>query len=132
MVEDAWRPLFVEFVVAHEIGHYVLHSGGGRVPSVWPRVSSGVHDAEATVFAAWWVLGEEDMAKIKKDSEGSVTAAAYIISEYFRWARYVPATGIPRKVKKKKQDGKNYYKSHLTDRQRLVLKLKNPKFYEDS
>lgn len=120
----------VEFVVAHEIGHYVLHAGGGRIPSAWPRVSSGVHDAEATVFAAWWVFSPEDMAKIKKSSEGSVQAAAYIISEYFRWARYVPASGIPRKVKKRVQ--KNNYKSHLTDRQRLVLKLKNPVFYEDS
>lgn len=130
MIEDAWRPLMVEFVVAHEIGHYVMHTNGGRVPSAWPRISSGTHDAEATVFAAWWVLPDDQMEKIKKLSEGSITQAAYLVSEMFRWSRYIPATGIPRKNKVRKR--KSVYKSHLSDRQRLVLKMRNPTIYDDT
>lgn len=129
MVEDVWRPLMVEFVVAHEIGHYVLHTSGGRIPSAWPRVSSGLHDAEATLFAAWFCLEDTEMEKIKKVAEGSVTAGAYLVSEMFRWARYIPPTGIP---KKKKLKRKYASKSYLTEREKAVRKLKNPDFYEDS
>lgn len=94
MVEDSLRFSMVEFVVAHEIGHYILHSSGGVTPSVWPRLSRGWHDAEATVFAGCIVLPRYRIDEIFEASCGSVMEAAYSISELFLWSRLSPLSSM--------------------------------------
>ncbi len=133
MVEDQYRYNMVEFVVAHEIGHYILHNGGGRTPCAWPRLSSGIHDAEATVFAGFWVLTWQQMESIRKDTYGSVKDAAYMISEIFMWSRYIPETGIPKpkpKVKKKPLCPAKP-RSVYTEHQRNVNAMAHRPKYED-
>jgi hypothetical protein len=130
-VEDTLRMPMVEFMVAHEMGHYILHTSGGRVPSCWPRQSSSLHDAEATVFGGWWALPDSQMESIGKLVGYSVRDAAYLISEIFHWCRYIPDIGIPVKAKKPRKQRKSKSKSILTARQKAVKALGNIKKFED-
>lgn len=133
LVEDFYHYRMVEFVVAHEIGHYVLHAGGGRRPCCWPRVSSSVHDAEATVFAAYFVFPPKEVEKIRTLVKGNVRDGAYIISQIFQWSRYVPDTGIPPPKKKKRKPQKNPYRNRtgLTEHQRRVKAMEKRQKFED-
>ena len=130
MVEDQFRYNMVEFVVAHEIGHLILHSDGGRIPTVWPRLSSSMHDAEATLFAGFWVLTWHQMEAIKKATYGSVRDAAYMVSEIFMWSRYIPETGVPVK-KKKKKTAPAMSTSKFTEHQRNVNAMSRRPHYDD-
>ena len=87
LLEDSLRYTMVEFTVAHEIGHYVLHTNGGARSAIWPRLSRGRHDAEATIFAGCIVLPEYRMDEIFESAGGSVMEASYAISELFLWWR---------------------------------------------
>lgn len=94
LIEDCLRYAMVEFTVAHEIGHYVLHSCGGTKPMIWPRLSRGRHDAEATVFAGCIVLPDYRVDEILEGSGGSVLEASYAISELFMWWRMSPSSAM--------------------------------------
>lgn len=56
------------FTIAHEIGHYVLHSQLGKKPIVVKRDGSGRVEWEANWFAAGFLMPEQDFKQ--KVSEG--------------------------------------------------------------
>ncbi|HSI84357.1 MAG TPA: ImmA/IrrE family metallo-endopeptidase [Candidatus Methylacidiphilales bacterium] len=56
------------FTIAHELGHYVIHSRMGRIPVCVPRDGTGQVEAEANWFAAGFLMPEDEFRQ--KHSEG--------------------------------------------------------------
>lgn len=102
--EDFCSRKMEEFCIAHELGHYILHSKRGQVPCIFPRVSGGDHDREATVFAAYVCLGAEIVDQMWEDAGKSLLGAAKLASKAFRNCRYMPPgpTGAHAKRKRNK------------------------------
>ena len=52
------------FTIAHELGHYFLHSAQGRTPIVARRNGSGTAETEANYFAAALLMPEGEVKKV--------------------------------------------------------------------
>jgi hypothetical protein len=89
-VEDNALRRKTEFCIVHEIGHMLLHSNKGMQPSVFPRISGGAHDREATVFAGYYCLPEEEMCDLEQQTGGSILALSAFVSKKYGYSRYLP------------------------------------------
>ena len=92
-----------EFTLMHELGHYLLHAKKGKVPSIYPKLSSGSHDREATIFAGYVCLGKEKMEQVRTDVQESILGGARIVSKIYRDCRYVPPGPVEYKPKKRRK-----------------------------
>lgn len=70
------------FTIAHELGHYVLHSGKGRKQIRAERFGSNRVEWEANWFAGAFLMPGEDFRRAweKYDGDTSVLAARYLVS----------------------------------------------------
>lgn len=74
-------PLRDRFTIAHEIGHYVLHSRFGENKIKVARFGSGPTEREADWFAAGFLMPEEEFKKdYKKPLSLEMIAAKYLVS----------------------------------------------------
>jgi hypothetical protein len=89
-----------EFCIAHELGHYLLHTRRGHIRGVFPRVSSGAHDREATIFAGFICFGEEKMAQYYEKTKKSYVGMSKLVSSRFKDVRYLPP-GPQKNVKRR-------------------------------
>ncbi len=71
-------PLRDNFTVAHELGHYFLHSRQGEQRIIAKRVASGRIEWEANWFAAAFVMPEERFIAAVKDFNGNDEAVSFI------------------------------------------------------
>jgi len=102
-VEDFFSRKKEEFCIAHEIGHYLLHTKMGKVHGIFPRLSSGAHDREATLFAGVVCLGIECVEEMLAATRNSVLGTAKLISDKFQDCRYLPPLQKQKKKKRKKR-----------------------------
>lgn len=89
-------PTRERFTIAHELGHYALHSRMGETPIVAPRKPPGEVGVrvewEANWFAAAFLMPEKEF----RDRYGSTQADLRAVAEYFRVS--VDATRLRAKV----------------------------------
>jgi Zn-dependent peptidase ImmA (M78 family) len=71
------------FTIAHELGHYILHSDFGKKPAVFKRCGSDRLECEANWFAGAFLMPEEEFKKVFLENNMSVllTAAYFDVSE---------------------------------------------------
>jgi hypothetical protein len=71
------------FTIAHELGHYVLHSGLGKSRIRAARFGSERVEWEANWFAAAFLMPERDFrsACAKYGNKSALVAARYLVSE---------------------------------------------------
>jgi len=60
------------FTIAHELGHYILHSKIGEKPLFATRQAGSRVEWEANWFAAAFLMPAEEFVKVWTESEGSV------------------------------------------------------------
>lgn len=60
------------FTIAHELGHYILHSKIGEKPLFATRQAGSRAEWEANWFAAAFLMPAEEFVKVWTESEGSV------------------------------------------------------------
>ncbi|HEY5960907.1 MAG TPA: ImmA/IrrE family metallo-endopeptidase, partial [Polyangiaceae bacterium] len=70
------------FTIAHELGHYVLHSDFGRIQIRAARLGSTRIEWEANWFAAAFLMPREDFTEAFRKYAGQVRALAsrYVVS----------------------------------------------------
>lgn len=70
------------FTIAHELGHYVLHSDMGKTRIVASRFGSDRVEWEANWFAAAFLMPERDfrVACAKYGNKSALVAARYLVS----------------------------------------------------
>lgn len=75
-------PLRDRFTIAHELGHYLLHSGQGERPLVAARHGSDRAEWEANWFAAGFLMPEiEFREEFRKTRSRAVLGAKFGVSE---------------------------------------------------
>jgi hypothetical protein len=76
-------PLRDRFTIAHEIGHYVLHSRLGQKPIRVPRSGKSPAETEANYFAGGFLMPKEMFVNAYKDCDGDrrYLAAMFLVSE---------------------------------------------------
>lgn len=65
------------FTIAHEIGHYMLHSQLGKIPISVRRDGSGRVEWEANWFAAGFLMPEEEFKARQSEGYGEAELAEY-------------------------------------------------------
>lgn len=69
------------FTIAHELGHYMLHSQFGKIPITVRRDGSGPVEWEANWFAAGFLMPEEEFrAKLKAGYGDAMLAEHFGVS----------------------------------------------------
>lgn len=69
------------FTIAHELGHYMLHSQFGQIPITVRREGSGPVEWEANWFAAGFLMPEEEFrAKVKAGYGDAMLAEHFGVS----------------------------------------------------
>lgn len=70
------------FTIAHELGHYVLHSREGECPIQATRFGSTRVEWEANWFAAAFLMPADDFAETcrRHDYDSAIVAARYLVS----------------------------------------------------
>lgn len=69
-------PLRDRFTIAHELGHYFLHSLVGEKPIEINREGSGRVEWEANWFAAGFLMPEEKFREVWRETSGRIPALA--------------------------------------------------------
>lgn len=69
-------PLRDRFTIAHELGHYFLHSRQGEVPLRATRKGSGQLEWEANWFAASLLMPSKKFAEVSANYQGDIYAIA--------------------------------------------------------
>lgn len=93
-----------EFCIAHELGHYILHTKNGKIPAVFPKKSIGPHDREAVIFAAVICLGEDVTDAAYSAAGRSIMGTAILLSRKFKNLRLViPGPSGKRRRKRRKR-----------------------------
>ena len=82
-ISDTSSELRDNFTIAHEIGHYILHSDLGDRPGLFTRYGSNRLEWEANWFAAALLMPKKELKKIAKevDSSNIKLAAHFNVSE---------------------------------------------------
>lgn len=80
-------PLRDRFTVAHELGHYILHSNFGEKPLRVRRHGKNPLETEANAFAAGFLMPENDFIEIAKTFENNCEQ----IASHFRVSRAAAA-----------------------------------------
>lgn len=65
------------FTIAHELGHYMLHSQLGKIPISVRRDGSGRVEWEANWFAAGFLMPEEEFKARQSEGYGDAELAEY-------------------------------------------------------
>lgn len=75
-------PVRDRFTIAHELGHFVLHSDRGQKPIKAARFGSNRVEWEANWFAAAFLMPEEAFRKVcaKYDNDPDLVAAHFVVS----------------------------------------------------
>jgi hypothetical protein len=92
-----------EFCIAHELGHYILHTKNGKIPAVFPKKSIGPHDREAVIFAAVICLGEAETDAAYAAAGRSILGTAILLSRKFKHLRFAPPGPSGKRRKKRKK-----------------------------
>ncbi len=69
-------PLRDRFTLAHELGHYFIHSNQGTIPIRASRKGAGPIETEANWFAAALLMPKEDFSSLAKSLNRDVHALA--------------------------------------------------------
>lgn len=69
-------PLRDRFTLAHELGHYFIHSNQGAKPIRASRKGSGPVETEANWFAAALLMPKDEFSELAKSLHGNVNALA--------------------------------------------------------
>lgn len=64
------------YIIAHELGHYVLHSQYGKIPIRATREGSGRVEWEANWFAMGFLMPENEFRAVWERTEGSIILVA--------------------------------------------------------
>jgi len=89
-VSNFTSPLRDRFTIAHELGHYILHSGIGKIPMRVPRSGKNQVEFEANCFAAAFLMPANIFSeKLKKTNDASILAAEFCVSRSAIEARKV-------------------------------------------
>lgn len=76
-------PLRDRFTIAHEIGHYILHSNLGKKRIQVPRYGQNLVETEANYFAAGFLMPQKQFIHEHKQCSGDrrALAAKFLVSE---------------------------------------------------
>jgi len=66
-----------QFTIAHEIGHYALHSKFGEIPLIATRTGSGRSEWEANWFAAGFLMPKVSFLKLADEGKSEASLAKY-------------------------------------------------------
>ncbi len=80
---DASSSLRDNYIFAHEIAHYILHTDFGEKPTKFKRYADDLLEWEANWFAASFLMPEDEFIKISSKYNGSILkiAAHFNITE---------------------------------------------------
>lgn len=105
IIPEYTGPIRDRFTLAHELGHYLLHSKAGEKENLWAaRMGSGRLEWEANWFAAAFLIptyklkdNEERLKKYKRESEDLLEEISTIFrvsieAAEFRWRTYCENT----------------------------------------
>lgn len=65
------------FTIAHELGHYFLHSRDGRFPILMPRLGNSRCDQEANCFAANFLMPKAEFIEKYEEDPKTISLAAH-------------------------------------------------------
>jgi Zn-dependent peptidase ImmA (M78 family) len=65
------------FTIAHELGHFVLHSKLGRIPMEVGRGGNDLGETEADVFAAAFLMNRNTFKKLSEDGYSEIQLAQH-------------------------------------------------------
>lgn len=75
-------PIKDRFSIAHELGHYILHSRVGKIPIWMKRFDFGELESEANWFAAGFLMPEEEFRGVWESTKSvSRLAARFKVTE---------------------------------------------------
>jgi Zn-dependent peptidase ImmA (M78 family) len=82
LLSSASSPFRDRFTVAHELGHYLLHSQQGAMPLVAARTGTNRAEWEANWFAAGFLMPEQEFRTAHSaDSRAFKLAGVFAVSE---------------------------------------------------
>lgn len=89
-------PLHDRFVIAHELGHYFIHSQQGKIKGYYPRKSDGIAEFQANWFACGLLMPTKEFLDVL-----DVTQDEYTIAGRFM----VPTKAVEMRKKQLKKNG---------------------------
>lgn len=82
LVSDFTGPARDRFTLAHEFGHYVLHSREGEKPIIAPRFGSNRTEWEANWFAAAFLMPQQEFTSmVKNGAKDFDLSSHFLVSE---------------------------------------------------